>query len=85
MVANFGSEDYSKEELVAEIGAAMLCNHLKLDSEKAFKNSVGYLQSWMKKLENDPKLIVYAASKAEKAVKFILDIKDETTASLANA
>ena len=63
----------------------MLVNHLGLDSGKAFKNSVAYLQSWLKALKNDSKLIVYAASKAEKAVKFILNIKDEAEAGLAQA
>ena len=85
MVAHLGSEEYSKEELVAEIGSAMLVNHLGLDSGKAFKNSVAYLQSWLKALKNDSKLIVYAASKAEKAVKFILNINDEVEAGLAQA
>lgn len=42
--AAFGSEDYSKEELVAEMGSAMLVATAGIDSEKAFRNSVGYLQ-----------------------------------------
>lgn len=85
MAAHFGSEEYSKEELVAEIGSAMLVNHLGLDSGKAFRNSVAYLQNWLTALKNDSKLIVYAASKAEKAVKFILNIKDDAEAGIANA
>ena len=72
-MAAFGSEDYSREELVAEIGSAMLCNKAGLDSEKAFKNSVGYIQSWLKALKNDSKMIVWAAGKAEKAAKYILN------------
>ena len=43
-LAAFGSEDYSREELVAEIGSAMLCNNVGIDCEKAFKNSVAYIQ-----------------------------------------
>lgn len=73
----FGSHEYSKEELVAETGAAMLVFQSGINSEKAFKNSVAYLQSWMKELKKDPKMIVWAASKAEAAVKWILGIKDE--------
>lgn len=73
----FGSHEYSKEELVAETGAAMLVFEAGIDSEKAFKNSVAYIQSWIKSLKNDPKMIVWAASRAEKAVKWILGIKDE--------
>ena len=77
-LAFFGSHEYSKEELVAETGAAMLVYKAGIDSTAAFKNSVAYLQSWMKELKNDPKMIVWAAGKAEKAVKWILGIKDET-------
>ena len=68
----FASHQYSKEELVAELGAAFLVNLAGLDSTKAFNNSVAYIQSWLKALENDPKMIVSAASKAEQAAKFIL-------------
>lgn len=70
--AFFGSEDYSKEELVAEIGSAMLSSVARLNTEKTFNNSVAYLQSWLKALKNDPRMIVSAASKAEKAVDYIL-------------
>ena len=71
--AAFGGADYSREELVAEIGAAMLCNRSGLDSEKAFKNSVGYIQSWLKALRNNNHMIVWAAGRAEKAAKYILN------------
>jgi antirestriction protein ArdC len=74
-VAAFGSQDYSKEELVAEMGAAMLVSTAGIECEKAFRNSVGYLQGWMKALSNDNKLIVIAAGKAEAAVKYILNGK----------
>lgn len=75
-VASFGSADYSREELVAEIGSAMLCSHCGLDSEKAFKNSVAYIQGWLKALKNDEKMIVWAASRSEKAAKYIIGIND---------
>lgn len=70
--ASFGSEDYSKEELIAEIGSAFLMNHIGIESSKTFKNSAGYIQSWLKVLKNDNKFIVSASSKAEKAMKYIL-------------
>ena len=76
-VAAFGSEDYSKEELVAEMGAAMLVSTAGIECEKAFRNSVGYLQGWLKALSNNNKLIVLAAGKAEAAVKYILDGKQD--------
>lgn len=68
----FGDETYSKEELIAEIGASMLTNIVGLNTESSDKNNVAYIQSWMKELEKDKRLIVSASSKAEKAVKLIL-------------
>lgn len=70
--AAFGGEEYSKEELVAELGAAMLVNHCGIETEKSFKNSAGYVQGWLRALNNDQRLIVSAASKAEKAVEYIM-------------
>ena len=69
----FGNEEYSREELVAEIGSAMICNRLGIEAKKAFQNSVAYIKSWLGALKNDPKMIVWAASRAEKAAKFILN------------
>lgn len=70
----FGDDKYAREELVAEIGAAFLVNHCQLDSDKAFKNSVAYLQSWRNTIAKDNRLIVTAAAKAERAAKYILNI-----------
>lgn len=74
--AAFGNLEYSKEELVAELGAAMLVNHCGIETEKSFRNSAGYVQGWLKALNNDQRLIVSAASKAEKAVEYILGGKE---------
>ena len=71
-VAAFGSEIYSKEELVAEIGSATILNTLNIETSQTFKNSAAYIQNWLQVLKNDNKFIVSAASKAEKAVNFIL-------------
>lgn len=71
-LAAFGSEDYSKEELVAELGAAALCGYCGIESSSSFKNSVAYLDGWMRAIEENPELIVAAAGKADKAVSFIL-------------
>lgn len=71
-LAAFGSEDYSKEELVAELGAAALCGKCGVESNSTFRNSAAYIQGWMKAIENDPNLLVRAAGKADKAVAFIL-------------
>ena len=71
--AAFGSKEYSREELVAEMGSAFLSNTAGLDTSKTLDNSVAYLQSWIKKLQNDPKMIVQASSQAEKAAEYILN------------
>lgn len=73
----FGSKAYSREELVAEMGAAMLCSNFGIDCEKAFKNSVAYLQSWVRNLKEDVKAVVVAAGKAEKAVRYILGEREK--------
>ena len=70
--ANFGGEEYSKEELVAEIGSAALVNHVGLETAKSFRNSAAYCQSWLQALKNDKRFIVSAAGKADKAVQYIL-------------
>lgn len=79
-LAAFGSQDYSKEELVAELGAAMLCRKTNVESRSQFRNSAAYLQGWMKAISDDPKLIVSAAGKAEKAVRYILGERETVTA-----
>lgn len=68
----FGSEEYSKEELVAEIGSASLMNIIGIETNKSFRNSSAYIQGWLSKLRSDVKFIVSASSKAEKAVDYIL-------------
>ena len=70
--ANFGGEEYSKEELVAEIGSAALVNHAGLETSKSFRNSAAYVQNWLQVLKDDKRFIVSAASKADKAVNYIL-------------
>ena len=71
-VVAFGSDVYSKEELVAEIGAAALVNHVGLETSTSFRNNAAYIQNWLSVLRGDKRFIVSAAGKAEKAVRFIL-------------
>ena len=70
--SSFGDEVYSKEELVAEMGAAFLCNESRIDNSEIMENSAAYLQSWIKVLKGDCKLAVQAASAAQKASNYIL-------------
>ncbi len=68
----FGSRDYSIEELVCEMGAAYLCGICGIENS-TIDNSAAYIQSWLSKLKNDNKLVVMAASHAQRAVDYILE------------
>jgi len=72
-IAFFGSEAYSKEELVAELGASALVSYCGIETPKSFRNNVAYIQNWLQVLRNDKRLIVSASGKAEKAVGLILN------------
>lgn len=72
----FGDTDYSKEELVAEIGAAMLGSYCNFDPSN-LENSASYVESWLKKLKDDKGMIVSAASRAQKAYDYILGTEPE--------
>jgi len=75
-IARFGSETYSKEELVAELGASYLVNAAGLETSSSFGNSAAYIQNWLSALKDDKRFIISAAGKAEKAVAYILDRKE---------
>jgi antirestriction protein ArdC len=76
MVA-FGDASYSKEELTAEIGACFLCAISGIEKHDVFSNSIAYLQGWVRKFREKPKMIVQASARAQKAVDMILNIKWE--------
>jgi antirestriction protein ArdC len=67
----FGSESYSKEELIAEMGASYLSGHCGFLSSVE-SNNASYLASWMKRLKEDKKLLIQAAGKAQIAADHIL-------------
>lgn len=69
----FGSKSYSKEELVAEIGANMLLAMFGMEDESQQENSIAYLYGWLTKIKKDPKFIVQAAQRAQKACDYILE------------
>lgn len=66
----FGSELYSKEELIAEMGASMLAGVCGI-SPAVIDNSAAYLANWIRVLKGDSKLLVQAASAAQKAADYI--------------
>jgi antirestriction protein ArdC len=67
---SFGSESYSKEELIAEMTAAMLCGIAGIEQE-TLENSAAYLKTWIARLKSDSRLLVSAASQSQKAADFI--------------
>jgi antirestriction protein ArdC len=71
--AHFGSETYSAEELVAEIGAAFLCGHAHIETA-TLENSAAYVQNWLTALRNDKKMVITAAAQAQHATEHILGI-----------
>ena len=75
-INTFNSTNYSKEELIAEIGAAFLNAHTGILNEDTLTDSSAYIQGWLNKLRNDKKFIVEASAKAQKAVDYILNKGD---------
>jgi antirestriction protein ArdC len=67
---SFASESYSKEELIAEMTSAMLCGVTGI-APAVIENSAAYLRSWITALKGDSKLLVTAASAAQKAADYI--------------
>ena len=70
--AVFGSDVYSREEMIAEIGSVALMHYLEIETTDTFRNSVAYIDGWLAVLREDKFLIISAASQAQKAVKYIL-------------
>jgi antirestriction protein ArdC len=78
--AHFGSERYAREELVAEMGAAMLAATYGV--EIVFENSAAYVANWLGALKNDKSLVVKAAQQAQKAVDRISGATFEDSAAV---
>jgi antirestriction protein ArdC len=85
-MAEFGSEPYSMEELIAELGAAYL-NSFTGILDKEIESSAAYISGWLEKLRNDKRFIISASGQAQKAVDLILnrqetESKDEVEESM---
>jgi antirestriction protein ArdC len=74
----FGSHEYSKEELVAEMTAAFLCAEAGI-VQATIDNSAAYISGWLRALKSkdNKAMVIHAASQAQKASDFILDRKAE--------
>ena len=66
----FGSPTYSREELVAEMGAAFLCATAGIE-DPTLQESASYIDGWLKCLRSDPKALLLAGAQAQKAADFI--------------
>ena len=77
--APFGSENYSREELVAEMGSAFILRRLGIDTTTTQQQNAAYIKSWIRVLRNDTSMVVVAAGKAEKATRYIFgeDLENE--------
>lgn len=69
----FGDHLYSKEELIAEMGAAFLCGEAGIDGQ--FDSSVAYMKGWLEKINNDVGLVVQAGAAAQKAADYVMGIE----------
>jgi len=67
------TERYAFEELVAELGSAMLCAQLGVSAEPR-PDHAAYLANWIQALRNDTTYIMKAAAQAQKAVEFLLEL-----------
>lgn len=70
----FGSEDYSREELIAELTNYMLCLHTGISNHSAdlLTNSTAYVKSWLKKFKDDPRELIRASADAQRAFNRIV-------------
>lgn len=69
---SFGTSDYGKEELIAEMGTAFLCGCTGIDN-RTIDNSAAYLAGWLKAIKEDKKIVITAAAAAQKAADYILN------------
>ena len=72
----FGDPAYAFEELIAELGAAFLCNRLGIDTSPRVDHAK-YLSNWLQALKNDQSLILDAAKYAQKAVDYVLELQPQ--------
>ena len=72
----FGSDDYSREELVAELTSCSILANTGMSTSSSFRNNAAYIQSWIGVLKEDSKAIIRAAAKAERAYNMIMGIEE---------
>ena len=78
----FGSHEYSREEIIAEMGAAFLCGTAGIEAA-TLQDSTAYMANWIKVLQGDTRLVVTAAAQAQKAADRLLGRTPEQLAEAA--
>ena len=76
--AAFGSQEYSREELVAESTAATILNAIGMEEANTFRNSAAYIKSWSENIQKDPMMYITATTRAQAAVDLILGVDTGT-------
>ncbi|MFH0926265.1 MAG: ArdC-like ssDNA-binding domain-containing protein [bacterium] len=69
----FGSTNYSKEKLVAEMTASFLCSYTGIENN-TLDNSTAYIQGWVRQFRDKPKMVIMAAAQAQKAADYLLNV-----------
>lgn len=72
----FGTDQYSQEELIAEIGACNLKSYVGIVTDD-LKNSAAYIQGWLARLHHDKRFIIYASAQAQRATDYILKVEGD--------
>lgn len=75
-IDQFGSDQYAKEELIAELTSALIGNAMGFDS-RIRENNIAYLQNWIGSLKKDPKFLKSVMSDVNKSSKMVLEHIDE--------
>ena len=76
----FGSREYAAEELRVEIGSAMVCSTLGIESD--ISNTAAYLSSWLERLKNDSREIFRAAADAQRIADYLLGFHPDYVAHI---
>jgi len=74
--------EYAFEELVAETGSALLCVMLGIESEPR-PDHAKYLNSWIKSIKDNPKVIQQAFSQSQKAIDYLYSLQDQEEVKIA--
>jgi antirestriction protein ArdC len=75
-ITGFGSHEYSKEELIAEMSAAFLCAYAGIE-QVTLGNSAAYIAGWFKALKNDKTMLVMASSMGQKSADYIINKQED--------